>query len=68
MVTFDMNSYLGKHVLSLVRNGDFAHAGEREAIELAMGGVPSGPIRSCSMRAVGVVARRTIPSSTAGLR
>jgi cyclopropane fatty-acyl-phospholipid synthase-like methyltransferase len=40
MPTFDMNSFLGKQVLSLVRDGDFAHAGEREAIELAMGSVP----------------------------
>ncbi len=40
MATFDMNSFLGKQVLSLVRDGDFAHAGEREAIELVMGHVP----------------------------
>jgi SAM-dependent methyltransferase len=40
MAIFDMNSFLGKQVLSLVRNGDFAHAGELEAIELAMSSVP----------------------------
>ncbi|MEM7024708.1 MAG: class I SAM-dependent methyltransferase [Pseudomonadota bacterium] len=35
-----MNSFEGKRVLSMVRNGDFAHAGELEAIELAMAEVP----------------------------
>jgi SAM-dependent methyltransferase len=33
---FFMNSYLGKRILALVREGDFAHAGEEEAIALAM--------------------------------
>jgi len=37
---FFMNSYLGKQILSLVREGDFAHAGEEEAIALAMASVP----------------------------
>lgn len=37
--TFSMNSYLGQKILSLVRDGDYAHAGEEEAIELAMDGV-----------------------------
>ena len=32
---FAMNSYLGKQILALVRDGDYAHAGEEEAIELA---------------------------------
>jgi SAM-dependent methyltransferase len=36
---FSMNSYLGKRILSLVREGDYAHAGEEEAIELAMSGL-----------------------------
>jgi len=31
-----MNSALGQRILSLVRDGDYAHAGEEEAIELAM--------------------------------
>lgn len=36
---FSMNSYLGKRILSLVREGDYAHAGEEEAINLAMAGI-----------------------------
>lgn len=34
---FSMNSFEGMRVLSLVRDGDYAHAGEEEAIDLAMG-------------------------------
>lgn len=34
-----MNSYLGQKILSLVREGDYAHAGEEAAIELAMAGI-----------------------------
>jgi len=37
---FTMNSYQGKQILALVRDGDFAHAGEEEAIERAMQTVP----------------------------
>lgn len=37
---FAMNSYQGKQILALVRNGDFAHAGEEEAIERAMRTIP----------------------------
>ncbi len=37
---FAMNSYLGKRILALVREGDFAHAGEEEAIERALAAVP----------------------------
>ena len=33
---FSMNSFAGMRVLALVREGDYAHAGEEEAIELAM--------------------------------
>lgn len=33
---FSMNSFEGMRVLALVRDGDYAHAGEEEAIELAM--------------------------------
>jgi SAM-dependent methyltransferase len=36
---FSMNSYLGQTILSLVRDGDYAHAGEEEAIDLSMSGV-----------------------------
>lgn len=36
---FSMNSYLGMKILSLVREGDYAHAGEEEAIELSMADV-----------------------------
>jgi SAM-dependent methyltransferase len=36
---FSMNSYLGQRILSLVRDGDYAHAGEEEAIDLSMSGV-----------------------------
>lgn len=40
---FTMNSFQGKRVLALVRDGDFAHAGEEEAIERAMEEVPKDP-------------------------
>lgn len=33
---FSMNSYLGMRILALVREGDYAHAGEEEAIDIAM--------------------------------
>lgn len=36
---FSMNSYLGQKILSLVREGDYAHAGEEEAIELSLAGI-----------------------------
>ena len=36
---FSMNSYLGQRILSLVRDGDYARAGEEEAIDLSMSGV-----------------------------
>ncbi|WP_343716378.1 class I SAM-dependent methyltransferase [Inquilinus sp.] len=36
---FSMNSFLGQRILALVRDGDYAHAGEEEAIELAMADV-----------------------------
>ncbi|OWJ55906.1 class I SAM-dependent methyltransferase [Inquilinus limosus] len=36
---FAMNSFLGQRILALVRDGDYAHAGEEEAIELAMAGI-----------------------------
>jgi SAM-dependent methyltransferase len=41
----EMNSFTGKQVLALVRNGDYAHAGEEEAIELALGAYPKRPER-----------------------
>jgi len=33
-----MNSPTGKQILSIVRDGDYAHPGEEEAVELALGG------------------------------
>jgi ubiquinone/menaquinone biosynthesis C-methylase UbiE len=40
---FAMNSFRGKQVLALIRDGDFAHAGEEEAIELTMAEIPKNP-------------------------
>ncbi len=40
---FSMNSYKGMSVLALVRDGDDAHAGEEEAIELAMKHIVKSP-------------------------
>jgi cyclopropane fatty-acyl-phospholipid synthase-like methyltransferase len=40
---FTMNSFAGKQVLALVRGGDYAHAGEEEAIEMTMRGVWKNP-------------------------
>jgi ubiquinone/menaquinone biosynthesis C-methylase UbiE len=42
---FTMNSFRGKQILALVRSGDFAHAGEEEAIELTMAGIAKDPGR-----------------------
>lgn len=42
---FAMNSYLGKQILALVRDGDYAHAGEEEAIETALQGLAKDPGR-----------------------
>lgn len=36
----DMNSPLGKKVLSIVRKADYAHAGEEEAIEIVFKNIP----------------------------
>lgn len=44
-VRFTMNSFLGKQILALVRDGDHAHAGEEEAIESAFAGVEKDPSR-----------------------
>jgi hypothetical protein len=44
-----MNSFAGKHLLALVRGGDYAHAGEEEAIELAFSAVPKDPRQSFLM-------------------
>ncbi len=35
-----MNSYLGKQILAAVREGDFAHAGEEEAIARSLAALP----------------------------
>ena len=36
----NMNSFEGKRILALIRDGDYAHAGEEEAIERAFRSVP----------------------------
>jgi ubiquinone/menaquinone biosynthesis C-methylase UbiE len=38
-----MNSFEGKRILALVREGDYAHAGEEEAIERSFRSVPKNP-------------------------
>lgn len=42
---FAMNSFEGKQVLALVRDGDYAHAGEEQAIELTMAPFAKDPRR-----------------------
>ena len=39
----NMNSFEGKRILALIRDGDYAHPGEEEAIERAFRGVPKSP-------------------------
>lgn len=39
----NMNSFEGKRILALIREGDYAHPGEEEAIERAFRGVPKSP-------------------------
>jgi cyclopropane fatty-acyl-phospholipid synthase-like methyltransferase len=41
-----MNSALGKRILALARDGDYAHAGEEEAIHLALAPIPKIPDQS----------------------
>jgi SAM-dependent methyltransferase len=36
----NMNSFEGKRILALIREGDYAHAGEEEAIERALRSIP----------------------------
>ncbi len=36
----NMNSFEGKRILALIRDGDYAHAGEEEAIERSFRGIP----------------------------
>jgi ubiquinone/menaquinone biosynthesis C-methylase UbiE len=36
----NMNSFEGKRILALIRDGDYAHAGEEEAIERAFSSIP----------------------------
>src|SRR5262245_20309056 len=38
-----MNSFPGKQLLALIREGDYAHAGEQEAIELVLRNYPRRP-------------------------
>ncbi len=40
-----MNSALGKRILALVRGGDYAHAGEEEAIHLTLDDIPKDSSR-----------------------
>ena len=39
----NMNSFEGKRILALIRDGDYARPGEEEAIERAFRGVPKSP-------------------------
>ena len=41
----DMNSPIGKEILALVRKGDYAHAGEEEAVDLVFKNIPRDPKR-----------------------
>ncbi len=45
----NMNSFEGKRIVALVREGDYAHAGEEEAIERAFRSIPIP--RLCRRRA-----------------
>jgi hypothetical protein len=36
----NMNSFEGKRILALIRDGDYAHAGEEEAIECSFRSIP----------------------------
>src|SRR4051812_38590183 len=38
-----MNSFTGKQLLALIRDSDYAHAGEQEAIELTLRKYPKRP-------------------------
>ena len=39
----NMNSFEGKRILALIRDGDYAHAGEEEAIERSFRSIPKNP-------------------------
>jgi SAM-dependent methyltransferase len=39
----NMNSFEGKRILALIREGDYAHAGEEEAIERSFRSIPKNP-------------------------
>ena len=39
----NMNSFQGKRILALIRDGDYAHAGEEEAIERALHSISKNP-------------------------
>lgn len=39
----NMNSFEGKCILALIRDGDYAHAGEEEAIERSFRSIPKNP-------------------------
>lgn len=40
----NMNSFEGKRILALIRDGDYAHAGEEEAIERTFRLIPKSPL------------------------
>ena len=39
-ISMRMNSFIGKKILSIIRNGNYAHPGEEEAIELTFRNIP----------------------------
>src|SRR5271168_691621 len=43
VMPMNMNSFEGKRILALVRDGDYAHAGEEEAIERSFRSIPKNP-------------------------
>lgn len=45
MPALAMNTATGKRLLALVRNGDYAHPGEEEAIRVLLAGLPPDPSR-----------------------
>jgi len=42
----NMNSPTGKKILALVRKGDYAHAGEEEAVDIVFKNIPKDPARA----------------------
>ena len=46
LTPLSMSSAIGKQILSLIRSGDYAHAGEEEAIRRTLDGVTPSPTRA----------------------